>query len=89
MEWEDKINHTTLELQYTYISWLVVEVIVLTRILNQLMWEMATSKGWMDWQKYPKTWIESQSGYNNPKIKRAKIMDSKHVLSFQRWGVIP
>jgi hypothetical protein len=31
-------------------------VFALSRILDQLTWPIATSKGWTDWQKYPKNW---------------------------------
>jgi hypothetical protein len=35
-KWEEEINHTTIELLYTYISRLIVQEVVLTRLLDQL-----------------------------------------------------
>ncbi len=40
----------SMELLYTYISWRVVKAIALTKILDQLMLQVLTSNGWMDWQ---------------------------------------
>ncbi len=54
IEWEGDTNNTAQKSWYTYSSLPVVEVIVLTRILDHLMWQIAISDGWMNWQKYPK-----------------------------------
>ncbi len=55
IEWEGDTNHNTAKKSwYTYSFRRVVEVIVLTRILDHLMRQIAISDGWMHWQKYPK-----------------------------------
>jgi len=40
-----EINHLRKKLLYTYIDWPVGKVIVLTRILDQLMLQIAISNG--------------------------------------------
>ena len=43
--WEVEIHHSTKELLYTHIYWLIVKAIVVTVILDQLMLQIATSNG--------------------------------------------
>jgi hypothetical protein len=50
IEWEEDINNNTAkESWYTYSSLWVVEGIVLTRILDHLMLQIAIADGWMNW----------------------------------------
>ncbi len=53
-EWEGDTINTAKNLWYTYSSIRVVEVIVLTRILDHLMRQIAISDGWINKQKYPR-----------------------------------
>jgi hypothetical protein len=65
----------SMELLHTYIFWRVVEVIGLTKTLDQLMLQISKSNGWMDWQKYPKNrkWI---------RIERSKALGCQTCLAF-------
>ena len=78
IELDEEIRFTTMELLYTHISQRVVEGLVWTRILAQLMLQTATSKDQTDWQKYPKN--KKAIRINSPKQMRAK-----HGPPFQRW----
>ena len=77
IELDEEIRFTTMELLYTHISQRVVEGLVWTRILAQLMLQTATSKEQTDWQKYPKN--KKAIRINSPKQMRAK-----HGPPFQR-----
>ncbi len=81
IEWEGDKNNTAKQSWYTYSSLRVVEVIVLTRILDhfKLMWQIAISDGWMNWQKYPKNgkWI---------RIQQPKTLESNICLTYPGMG---
>ncbi len=79
IKWEEEINHTTIELLYTYISWLIVDAVVSIRILDQLMRQITTSNRWMDWQKYPKN-------RKSIRIQQPKTLDSKTCPVFAVVG---
>jgi hypothetical protein len=59
--------------------WPVVKVIVLVRILNQLMLQIATSNSYMDWQKYPKS-------RKAIRIKQPRTLESKECPTFPEMG---
>jgi hypothetical protein len=77
---EEEITHTTMELQYTYISRRVVEVTALTRILDQLMRHISSNfrHATDEWIGRNILKIESELEYNNPKHWTAK-----RILPFQ------
>ena len=70
-----EINHLRKKLLYAYIYWPVGKVIVLTRILDQLMLQIATSNGSMDWEKYPKS-------RKSIRMKHPKTLESKTIYTF-------
>ncbi len=78
---EEEIKHTTIELWYTYIFWWVVEVIALTRILDQLM----ASNRWMD---YIKIYLKRNSIRIRQVTLNPEHWTAKRVLPFQGWEVI-
>ena len=74
-----EINRLRKKLLYTYIYWPVGKVIVLTRIRDQLMLQIATSDEQMDWEKYP----ESRKSIG---IKQPKTLESKTFHTFPEMG---
>ena len=74
-----KINRLRKKLLYTYIYWPVGKVIVLTRIRDELMLQIATSDEQMDWEKYP----ESRKSIG---IKQPKTLESKTFHTFLEMG---
>ncbi len=70
IKWEEDINNTVKESRYSYSSQWAVEEIVLTRILDHLMLQIAIADGWMNWYKYPPNWKSIRK-------KQPKTLDSK------------
>ncbi len=53
-------------------------MIVLTRILDQLMQQIATSKRWLDWQKYP--WNRKSITIQQPETLESKTCSAFPVM---------